>query len=932
MLAGNAHVDEPRTNIPAERTSFIGRAADLTELEGLIAHSRLLTISGPPGVGKTRVAQQLGRAHLQRTNDEVWFCDLGLARNSAEILAVVGDVLQARLTQGETPRDLVTRIGEVLLDRGPLLLILDNFEQLVEAGPETVGRWLDMAKDTRIVVTSRVKLGLHGEVRYELAPLSPENAVTLFQQRARAAGASWSFAENQLELVHTIVARLDSLPLAIELAAARAPVLSPATLLERLSRRFDVLKSSLRDRPARQLSLRTAIDDSWALLGSSEQATLMQCSAFRGGFTVEAAEAVVQLPDPEGDCLEILQELHDKSLLLVSTATEQDGQTRFGMVESIRAYAEEKLSATKQQRAVEQRHAHFFLLQGAKWVREASGRRGADVVAASALERSNLIAAHRRELDDNPQRAARAVLALDPLFIAQGPFNLHLELLDSACEAAERSAERALQAEVLVARANLKRILGRRAEALTDGAAAIELAKSERCAELEVEALLTRALVHWAQRSIDDAQGELDEALTLCGSLDGVPVEGKVLRALGFLEHFRRRSEEARALYERALVLHRRNGDVQQEAITIMYEGLLKHDVGHHKEARAKFDQSLNATRESADPSAEAVALSLVGTLNLEQGLFEQSRRDHEQALERHRAVGHRSRTGWSLLGLALVACSELNATEAMRCGKQALAVGEKIDREARLIAWCHTVIGVAHALEGAIKPADASFTAARASMAGLDLGVAGGALEIYASFLDIAKAHDAHQTGNESAVQAHLDVARGRIAAASQPGPPSKAHPQGRPCACEQSGEVRIAVQTVGDALLRASCLSPEATMPPDTLLVAKDGSWFRPPGGSMTELTEQPLLCTLLRALLVRRLAEPNTCLSTEALIRMAWPDEQILPEAAANRLYVAIARLRKKGLSTILLTRKSGYCLDPQVPVRRLPAQGIHNPKSR
>ena len=281
-----------RQNLPSERDAFVGRIAELQALaQELDAGARLVTVVGPAGTGKTRLACRYGRAWLGDWPGGVYFCDLSEARSVDGVFFAVAMALEVPLGKG----DPGVQIGHVIASRGRCLVILDNFEQITEHAQATVGHWLDRAANAAFVVTSRERLHLAGEAIFPIEPLPlASDALELFAARARAQRPDFVLNDANRAAVAEVVRLLDGLPLAIELAAARVRIFSPAQLVERMRDRFRLLAGA-RGAAARQATLKAAIDWSWDLLAPWEQAALGQCSVFEGGFTLEAAEAVLDL-------------------------------------------------------------------------------------------------------------------------------------------------------------------------------------------------------------------------------------------------------------------------------------------------------------------------------------------------------------------------------------------------------------------------------------------------------------------------------------------------------------------------------------------------------------------------------------------------------------------------------------------------------------
>jgi predicted ATPase/DNA-binding CsgD family transcriptional regulator len=324
---------------PAALTSFVGRAGEVDEIARLVAECRLVTVTGPGGVGKTRLAGEVARVVADSFADGVWLAELAAVRDSGQVAAVVAAALGIR----ELPSVAAADALASALARRQLLLVLDNCEQVIGAAAEVCGRLLLGADDVRVLATSREPLQIAGESRYRLGPLTlpgPDNpadahrseAVALFADRARRADASFALDEDTAPVVARLVARLDGLPLAIELAAARAESLGVAQLLDRIDDRFALLEAGDRLAAARQRSLAATVEWSYRLLDERDRRVFRAVSVFPGPFTLEGAVAVAGAAAGPA-----VLHLVDCSLL-APPRTGPDGRSRYVMLETLRAY------------------------------------------------------------------------------------------------------------------------------------------------------------------------------------------------------------------------------------------------------------------------------------------------------------------------------------------------------------------------------------------------------------------------------------------------------------------------------------------------------------------------------------------------------------------------------------------------------------------
>lgn len=360
------HDGPSRGNLPTPISSFVGREPEMEEIRGLLKSSRLVVLTGPGGSGKTRLALEVGRELVDAYRDGVWFVELGSISDPTLVAGSIAEDLDANVGPERAPEETVRRF---LVDKH-LLLILDNLEHLLEAAP-LIGDLLSEAPKLSILATSRERLHISGEQEYPVQPLrAPEleadetqedwldyESVDLFFQRARSAQPAFSLEEGQAAAVARICAALDGLPLAIELAASQVKTIPPTVLVERLAGGLEALPTGPRDLPERQRTLRATINWSYELLKPGEKKLLVRMAVFRGGSTLKGIRYVCS-QGFGGHLMNLLSGLVEKSLVIPREGP--DGEIRFTMLETIRAFARERLANAGELAATRQRHAAYF--------------------------------------------------------------------------------------------------------------------------------------------------------------------------------------------------------------------------------------------------------------------------------------------------------------------------------------------------------------------------------------------------------------------------------------------------------------------------------------------------------------------------------------------------------------------------------------------
>jgi predicted ATPase/serine/threonine protein kinase len=799
------------TNIGKQPTSFVGRVAELADLHQLFRQGvRLITLLGPGGTGKTRLSLQFGQqlvSYFEAAGDRgrrrggVWFCNLTESTDVDSICAAVARALSVPLVPG----DPVKQLGHAILARGEVLLVMDNFEQVVAQAPDTIEKWMRAAPQARFVVSSRELLRVPEETVFEVPPLrtpkeqeAPRSAeaVELFIERARAVRPGWEPTAADVTAIAEVVRQLDGLPLAIELAAARMSVLSPTQLVQRLPRRFDLLVDR-RGASERQATLRGAIDWSWRMLTPVEASAMAQLSVFRGGFSADAVEAVVLLEGAAA--LELLMTLRAKSLVRAYFPYGDDGQTRFGLFESIREYAKERLAGQPEEPGVQERHAAFYLSLGEKLSIGAEGSKAQ--LDALDLERDNLNAVFVRAqaAADDGGRSLRAVLALDPLLALRGPFQLHLAMLDAAL--AKGTGGEALRAAGLEARGRARQARGRIAESEDDLLSMCALAQTLGDVAMEARAEAHLATIDRLKGQRADARRRCERALALSERVGDRRVMGRTLSILGTLLSDMGQEAKAMDTYNEALELHRAVGDRRYEGISLANLGVQQQALGLLKQARANYQAALAIHRELGNRRSEGISHINLGDLNADLEQPGQARSHYESALAILREVGARRFEGAALVSLGSLFQQFGELDEAAAHLAEGIAILEETG-DARYEGLGRAALAAAKALQGSLEEAEEGMAEATRLLTEAGDAAFLDALDLYRAHLELAHARQTRSDHQAAVLEERIAK---RIAHAERAGPSDELHPGGVPSPADRSEHVRAALRSLRIAMAQS-------------------------------------------------------------------------------------------------------------------------------
>jgi predicted ATPase/Tfp pilus assembly protein PilF len=618
-LAGAAGRTAPAQRLAPPDAPLIGRGALLAAAEAEFQRGgRLVTLSGAAGVGKTRLAQELA----DRSDATVYFCELREARTRPDILQIIARTLGIPLLEGAPAHQVVT----ALRARGQVMLVLDNIEQLIQSTAELVSEWLMSAPQLRLLLTGRSQLKLSAERSLSVPPLPTLDAIALFLQRGRRARADFALTPDNRALVHSLVRQLDNLPLALELAAARLSQLPLLEISARLSERLELLRGRLRDPQAR--SLEAALQWSWELLEPRSRAALAGCSVFRGGFTSDAARAILGTPQDALSVLDTLSALTDDNLL-------QRRGDRYDLLESVRVFARSRLDPGAAAAAMT-RHARHYAALGSL---ENLHRRPLSHDARSHLyqERANLLAAANRA---NGSDSALCALGLVLIFNARGPYSEAEALLTQIHQRPVLDEE--IRGRLEMALAQYIHWQGRLESAEVTLLRALERFRALASRTLEAAALNLLGTFKLDRGQVEEAEVSLQRSLALHRELGNRQGEGMVLANLGLVHERQNLWDQAGEFFVRSLEIVRAEANLTGEGRVLSYLGEVYRKRGQHEEAIRYFLAARAICLETRDHKLLAETMNVLGLLHKSRGEPEVARRYLTEALARYSDLGLR--------------------------------------------------------------------------------------------------------------------------------------------------------------------------------------------------------------------------------------------------------------------------------------------------
>ena len=615
-------------NLPAPMNSFIGRETEVRRIVDYFTDGqvRLVTLTGPGGIGKTRLSLQVATELLDTYPDGVWFIALADLRQPSHVITEIAKALDLPL---ESAQDAMEQVVSYLLGK-TLLLVLDNFEHLMEAS-EDVNTLLLRCPTLRCLATSRELLKIAGEQRFVVPPLSTPSedvdsetlrefeSVQLFLARAEAVAPDFQLTTNNAEAIGAICRIVDGLSLAIELTAARVRAMTPQHILDRLKVQFDsppsnksptLISTRDRDVPARHQTLNAVIDWSYELLEPEEQRLLCQLSFFSGGFFLEAAETICsaacvheELDSPYTETIDLIFNLHDKSLLITE---EYLTRTRYRLPVPLQLYLQEKQQPTVFREA----HAHYYLTLAQEQDRKLEGPEQSNTLSEMAIELDNFRAVFGYAQEHNEWLLfGQLAVALSKFFYIHGLWAEGLEWLKQA-------------------EAELSQRLGEH-QGLADTSETNETSVQLTIAELRV----ALATFYNEQQECETARQLCENALRVLRTLGQQLGVVKALNCLGIIARYEKKLKEADTHFTEALEIAKVLGDKWHTVIVLNNLGLTAYNRRHFEAAKLHYTESLRLARELGNKLSIAYALNNLGKIANQQGLRKEAQRYYTESL-----------------------------------------------------------------------------------------------------------------------------------------------------------------------------------------------------------------------------------------------------------------------------------------------------------
>jgi predicted ATPase/Tfp pilus assembly protein PilF len=708
-----------RDNLPLPRTAFIGRQLELDELPRLLEHSALVTITGPGGVGKTRLALEVASLLAPSFSDGCRLVELAGLQSGSLVPTATAGALGVAITSGRSP--LESLVEAVRHQR--LLIVLDNCEHLLEACAELADRLLSSAAEVRVIATSRERIGISGETVWRMAPMgvpaSPpagvagalsHDAVRLFADRAARSSPGFAVTDANAPAVGEICRRLDGLPLAIELAAARVGVLPPREIADNLDDRFRLLSQGNRSALPRHQTLRAALEWSVDLLTDAERRVFRRLGVFAGGWDLPAAEAICDEATSPGSTHHLLLQLVERSLVVTGSGN-TDG--RYSLLESVRELAFAHLAAAGEAAEVRARHLARYLSLAERAKLEGDEQRIWFPVLRAEYDNLRAALMFASEAPDRSDDALRLAASLAPFWVMRGDLTEGDGWLQRTLSGA--SPSNVHRAAALLGAGSIAVLRGDYRSGRTLLEQSAELFRAAGDVAGEARTALELASVEWREGQNDRAAARVDGCLAVLEAAGDIKGLADAHRMLGLLAGERHQLADATRHLEQALAMFDRIGDDVGTAATLSSLGVAAEYRGDLAAACQLTEESLAIARRCGDTRRIVGALDNLGFFHQQLGELTRARELHQQSLAMAREVGASSLVAAALTNLGSTARQLGDLAEAQAALRESLTIARDTSDRSRDVADVLEELAALYATEGEARRSLLLFASAEA-------------------------------------------------------------------------------------------------------------------------------------------------------------------------------------------------------------------------
>jgi predicted ATPase len=684
------------TNLPAETTPLIGREEEVAAIQALLqqAEVRLVTLVGPPGTGKTRLALGAAATQVTQFQEGVFLVELAPIRDATLVEPTIAQTLGLKEVANQP---LLETLKQYLSDK-QMLLVLDNYEQVMPAA-SLISQLLAAAPRLKALVTSREALSISGEYEFAVSPLplpdfrhprTPDSlirvpSVVLFVQRARAVKPDFQITSENAPYVAELCRALDGLPLAIELAAARSKLLSPKEMLARLESRFTWLTSGARDLPSHQQTLQSTLEWSYQLLDEAEQTLFRRLGVFMGGCSLEAIEAVCN--GTSRGALESTASLVDKSLLQRKEGPA--GEARLMMLETVREYAHDQLDASGESENLSHQHARYYLALAEQASSQFLGPEQAMWLTRLETDHDNLRAALKwyAAVPDRVERGLQLAVALGTFWCIRGHLSEGQLWLDTFMQEIGADHAQEFQVNALSHLGRIALLQSRPAASRTYNERSLALARELEYDEGIETAMIGLGVALWELGEYQAARKQLEEAVDYIRHAQHMGALARALNNLGLVCMYQGDTEAARAYFDECLAINKQMGMTIGASTALFNLGVMAYDSTDYTRARTLFQEAMQLDQDLGNRTAIADILTYLADIAVDQGDFTAALQDYDKARRLYMELGTIGDTAYVSAHQAELAFYTQEYAEARRLNQEALALFREAGNQ-RMIAF----------------------------------------------------------------------------------------------------------------------------------------------------------------------------------------------------------------------------------------------------